>query len=144
MRAATPFRRPDDPIRQPGPSGNRCWPCGATSHRRWSFSGRCLPGIECSLWLGQLLKSLFQSSVELWAALAQRGDGAVQFLFAFPDVGVYIRLMAQVVSDRPVHLLQRQRREVLADGFGRLPLSALSIVKYVSIRSVGFRAAEPP
>jgi hypothetical protein len=43
-------------------------------------------------------------------------DGALDLFFPFADVGVGLMFMRQVKRNRPIYLLQTERREVLANG----------------------------
>jgi hypothetical protein len=61
-----------------------------------------------------------QDGVQFGAAFAQRRDGALDLFFALANVGADFLLMSEVKNDRPVHLLQGERREVLANGLRRV------------------------
>ncbi len=63
--------------------------------------------LSCDLMAGAL-----KSGVQFGAALAQSRDRALALFFPFANVGVGFLLMSEVKGNRPVHLLQAERREV--------------------------------
>lgn len=80
---------------------------------------------ECSMFRetlrADLVPSTLKTGVQFGAAWSQRRDGALDLRFTFANVGVGFLLMGEVEGNRPVHVLQVERREVLANGFRRLP-----------------------
>ena len=61
-----------------------------------------------------------QTGMQFGAAFAQVWDRALELLFPFANVGIDLLLMSKIESNRPINLLQGQRREVLADGLRRV------------------------
>ena len=67
-----------------------------------------------------LAAGALKTGVQFGAAFAQRRDGTLDLFFPFADIGIDLLLMSKIKGDRPVHLLQGERREVLANRFRRV------------------------
>jgi hypothetical protein len=67
-----------------------------------------------------LVAGALKAGLQFGAALAQRREGALDLFFPFTDVGVDPLLMSKIEGNCSVHLLQAQRREVLANGLRRI------------------------
>src|ERR1700733_14236644 len=61
-----------------------------------------------------------KTGVQLGAAIAQRRERALDRFFPFADVGIDLLLMGKIEGNCPVHLLEGERREVLANGLRRV------------------------
>src|SRR5579863_7356006 len=61
-----------------------------------------------------------KTGVQFRAAFAQRRDGASDLSFTLAYVGIDLLLMSKIERNRPVHLSESQRREVLANGLRRV------------------------
>jgi hypothetical protein len=68
-----------------------------------------------------LVAGALKTGVQFGAALGQRRDGALDLFFPFTDVGIDLLVMSKIKGNRPVHLLQGERRKVLANCFRRVP-----------------------
>src|SRR5690242_6894437 len=69
---------------------------------------------------GGLLAGTLKTGVQLGPAFAQRWDRAIERFFSPDDIGIDFLLVGKIEGDRSIHLLQGQRREVLADRLGRV------------------------
>jgi hypothetical protein len=61
-----------------------------------------------------------KARIQFRAAFAQMRNRALNLFFSLANVGVDLLLMSEVKSNRPIDLLQAERREILADGFRRV------------------------
>jgi len=59
-------------------------------------------------------------TVQLGAALAQRRDRTPDRRFPLADVGINLLLMGKIKGNRPIYLLKRERREILANRLWRV------------------------
>jgi hypothetical protein len=69
---------------------------------------------------GVFVAGAFQAGVQFRSNLAQVRHGTPELLFPLADIRVDLMLMGKKEGNRPVHLLQRKRREVLLNGFRRI------------------------
>src|SRR5271165_410238 len=69
---------------------------------------------------GELAPGALKTGVSFGPAFAQRRYRALYLLLTFADVGIDFMLVSQVKGNRPVHLFQGQRREVLANRLRRV------------------------
>ncbi len=68
-----------------------------------------------------LVASALKAGVQFGAGFAQRRDGALDLRFPFADVRIDFMLVSEVKGNRPINLLQAERREVLPNGLRRVP-----------------------
>jgi hypothetical protein len=67
-----------------------------------------------------LMACALKACVQFGAAFAQMRDRARDRLFTFANIGIDLQLVSEVKRNRPVHLFQSERREVLANGLRRI------------------------
>src|SRR3984885_6889525 len=70
---------------------------------------------------GDLVAGALKAGIQFGASFAQRRDGALDVFFPFAEIDINLLLISKVKGNRPVHLLQTEGREVLANGFRRVP-----------------------